>query len=321
MIESFDNFVVQPITDVEAFGRGPLRHQGTYLTVSFAFPQHAETWRRERGHWRAAIERLVQSETEERSPVVWITDNWSCGYFHWIGDALPRLELASRSHDLSKLTLLLPYKYRTQNYMPQSLQPFGLKEVRFLRRFERVHCREMVLPPHVKSTGVFDGSIIADMRQRFLSYLNQTASPEHEAIANHGERIYISRTKAPKRRVRNEDEIVPVLRNHGFTVLTAESHDWAYQTRVAAGAKFLVSNHGAGLTNMLMMEPESHVLEILDDVGRTPACYQSLADASKLDYASMTATRVNRNQSVHHGDVWVDPEKLDAAIDVMIRRH
>lgn len=305
------------IADVEAFGRGPLRHDGDYLVESFAYPRQKREWLNQRGHWRATLERLAQSVSECPSPVIWITDNWSCGYFHWVGDALMRLELASRTHDLSELTLLLPYKYRRHAYMTESLRPFGLKEVRFLRRFERALCRHLVLPPHVKSTGCFDPSIVNAVRSRFRNHISETNDPA--TASTFGPRVYISRSLANKRRVKNEADLMPVLKKHGFDYFTAESHDWKSQTRVAIEAKFIVSNHGAGLTNILNMDAGSSVLEILDDTLKTPACYRNLAEAAGLDYTAMPARRANPRDCVHKGDMIVDPERLDDAITTMLQ--
>tara|TARA_R110002073_G_scaffold46789_13_gene127493 strand:+ start:485 stop:1546 length:1062 start_codon:yes stop_codon:yes gene_type:complete len=310
---------IERLRGVEAFGRGPLRHEGRYLQESFVTPAHAETWRRERGHLRAAAERLIQSRSVIQSPTIWITDNWSCGYYHWMCDALPRLEMASQSHDLSAMTLLLPYKYRKHAYMRQSLIPFGLGEVRFLKRFERVLCHNLILPSHVAVTGNHNQPIIQRMHQRFSGYLAESATAEdHAAVSKFGDRVYISRSMATRRRVANEEAILPVLKKHGFTVFTAEQHDWRVQVQVAANAKYLVSNHGAGLTNMMMMTPQSRVLEIRDAVEETPNCYFSLASASRLDYYYALAHRVDPQQCVHHGDVNVDPEQLDTTLGEMV---
>ncbi|WP_442508788.1 glycosyltransferase family 61 protein [Novipirellula sp. SH528] len=310
---------IERLRGVEAFGRGPLRHEGRYLQESFVTPAHAETWRRERGHLRAAAERLIQSRSVIQSPTIWITDNWSCGYYHWMCDALSRLEMASQSHDLSAMTLLLPYKYRKHTYMQQSLKPFGLGEVRFLKRFERVLCHNLILPSHVAVSGNHSQPIIQRMHQRFTEYLAESsAANDNSVVSEFGDRVFISRSMATRRRIANEEAILPVLKRHGFTVFTAEKHDWRVQVQVAAAAKYLVSNHGAGLTNMMMMTPRSRVLEIRDAVDPTPNCYFSLASASRLDYYYALAHRVDSEQCVHHGDVNVDPEQLDATLAEMV---
>jgi capsular polysaccharide biosynthesis protein len=176
----------------------------------------------------------------------------------------------------------------------------------------------MVLPPHVRTTGNFNRSVVDALRNRFRIHLDDQRA--EEASSKLGRRVYISRSLANKRRVRNEAEIIPVLNKHGFDYFTAESYDWLTQTRVAANADFIVANHGAGLTNILNMTFRSGVLEILDDTLKTPGCYRNLSVASGLSYASMPARRVNPRDCVHKGDVIVDPNRLDAAIESMLKR-
>ncbi len=310
--------LIEILTDVEAFGRGPLRHRGRYVTESFVTPEHEATWYRERGHWRAAAERVFHLRTTLDQPALWITDNWSCGYFHWMCDALARLEMTSMKRDLSELTLLLPHKFKRHSYIRESLAPFGLREIRFLNRFERVHCRELVLPSHVAITGNYNHEVIERMHSRYTEFLSRDASGLADAASPFGERVYISRKVATRRRVENEEAILPVLAEYGFQVLTAEEHDWETQIRIVADAKYLVSNHGAGLTNMLMMASGGRVLEIRDAVDLTPNCYFSLASAAQLDYYYLLAERADPRQSVHSGNMVVDPDALSIVLSQMV---
>ncbi|TWU23892.1 hypothetical protein Pla52o_18150 [Novipirellula galeiformis] len=310
---------IERLRGVEAFGRGPLRHEGRYLQESFVTPAHAEAWRRERGHLRAAAERWIQSRSVIEAPTIWITDNGSCGYYHWISGALSRLEMASRSHDLGELTLLLPYQYRQHAYIQPSLKPYGLGEIRFLKRFERVYCQNLILPSHVAVPGNYNQPIIQQMHQRFRSYLAETPCRHCDRVANEfGQRVYISRSGATRRRIANEAAILPVLRKHGFSIFTAEQHDWRVQIQVAAAAKYLVSNHGAGLTHMLMMATGGRVLEIRDAMNETSNCYFALASASQLDYYYALAQPANSPQSSPLGETEMEPETLDAALTEML---
>ncbi|TWU50875.1 hypothetical protein Poly51_41680 [Rubripirellula tenax] len=303
------------LDDVEAFGRGPLRHRKDYLDESFVSPSHAVRWKQERGHWRAAAERLIQSKTLFDTPCLWITDNWSSGYFHWMCDSIPRLEMASMVCDLSEMTLLLPYKFRGRRYIQQSLAPYGLKDVRILKRFERACCRRLTLPSHVASTGNFDQGIIGRMRNRFLRHLKQHADGNESTSAD---RVYISRRVATRRKIANEDAVETLLKNHGFKIVVCEQMQWIDQLSAVTNAECLVSNHGAGLTNMIAMQPGRRVLEIRDAVGSTPNCYFNLAAACSLGYFYSFAHRTDPQQTVHHGDVTVDVSALDQAIHAMV---
>lgn len=298
--------------DVDVFGRGPLRKQGAVLVESFVDPSHFRRWKREGGGLRAAAESWFQTPQVFESPAVWITDNWSRGYFHWMCDALPRLHVALARRPASELTLLLPSKFRRDAYFAESLRPFGLKDVRFLRRFERLRCRELLLPAHVAPSGNYSETVMQALRQQIRSSL--AADDAAEAAR----RLYISRRIATRRRIANEPEILPVLAKHGFETVIAEQHPWHRQVRLASGAAVLVSNHGAGLTNMMVMAPGARVMEIREHRDDRLNCYFNLASAAELDYYYLLARRQQPHHSVIRADLIVDPERLDAQLTRML---
>lgn len=308
------------LSDVEVFGRGPLRQAGEYLPTSFVSPEHLVEWKRRRNHWRSAAERLVQRAKPFDSPALWITDNWSCGYYHWFGDALPRLEAFLDELPLSELTLLLPYKFGRAAYFRDSLQPFGLKEVRVLNRFERLRCRELFMPSHVAPTGNFDELVMRSMRHRFVSACAHPADAPSADVqsTDSPERIYISRRLAPSRRVANEDELTPVLEKHGVVTITAEKLSWREQVQLIGAAKVLVSSHGAGLTNMLGMKSGTQVMEIRAERDDKNNCYFTLAAAMQMHYYYLLAAREQPDAVVHATDLVVDPEQLDEALSAML---
>lgn len=307
------------LESVEVFGRGPLRHRNNYLDTSFVSPQEAVKWRNRRGHWRASLERIVQRRSRIETPVLWITDNWSCGYYHWMLDALPRLQLASQSYDLSKVTLLLPCKFRRYDFFLESLKAFGLAETRILKRFERILCDQLILPSHIAPTGNHEASLVHELRERFLQHLESDSSNEStQTTSEFGNRIYISRRLANRRRIHNEDETMSVLKQHGFVEFVAEQHDWETQIRVVAGADSLVSNHGGGLASIMMMKPGSSVLEMRDSIGPTPNCFFNLASASDLKFFYLLCEREGKKKDSHWSDIIVDPANLDRTLTQML---
>lgn len=304
---------------VEAFGRGPLRKAGNYLVESFADPLHLQTWIRRRGHWRAALERMLAPVHRIDRPVVWITDNWSCGYYHWMCDALPRLENAVAHYSASELTLLLPAKFRRASYFRSSLQAFGLRQVRILNRFERVCCSEFLLPSRLGTTGNYDGPLMQSLGARLRHHVASPPSNDVQgALGKTPDRLYISRSLAGRRRIANEAEILPVFKKHGFITCFAERTPWRRQIELANGASVLVSNHGAGLSNMLAMEPEHSVLEIRERGDDYNNCYFTLASSARLRYHYLLADKQDPRHSVHKANLVVDPERLDATLDEML---
>lgn len=304
---------VRTLGEVDVFGRGPLRtSDGRYLVESFVNQDHYDTWRRERGHWRTGFERVLARKTRMESPAVWITDNWSCGYYHWFADALPRLEVVVRQVPAADLVLLLPNKFRRHQYFIDSLQPFGLKDVKTLDRFEHIRCRELLFPSHLVRTGYHDREILQSLRRTFRAVgSGLETGPAYE-------RLYISRQKATRRCVANEKQILPVLADHGFQTVVAEELSWQRQVELVRSAKYLVSNHGAGLTNMLMMRSGSSVLEIRELTDSYLNCYFTMANALDLKYFYLLAQRSNPREKTHFADLVVDPGGLDSVIRQML---
>ncbi|NOG52157.1 MAG: glycosyltransferase family 61 protein [Chloroflexi bacterium] len=64
-------------------------------------------------------------------------------------------------------------------------------------------------------------------------------------------RLYISRSKARRRRVLNESAVIALLAPLGFEAFTLEDLSVAEQVRLFAGAEAVVAPHGSGLTNLV----------------------------------------------------------------------
>jgi capsular polysaccharide biosynthesis protein len=98
-------------------------------------------------------------------------------------------------------------------------------------------------------------------------------------------RIYFTRDDARWRRIRNEADVVRVLRQHDVAFHRIDqSRPWE-QMRASAGANLIVGPHGASLTNLIFMAPGSRLLEL-----RHPHdedffdAYRPLATAMGIEY-------------------------------------
>ena len=126
-------------------------------------------------------------------------------------------------------------------------------------------------------------------------------------------RLYVSRASARRRRVINEDELLPVLRSADVEVVACETLTLKEQIAIFNDACLTIGPHGAGLTNAMFMPPGSHVIEISSPrVPRTifesftsefGISHEYLAGESGLDGSETQAT-----------DIYLDPDKLRLAL-------
>ena len=272
------------------------------LPESFAFPFLEEQWRtRSRVKFFVTNQLLRKRRSFERESL-WITDDWSYGYFHWLSDALAKLYVVRER--LTDSVLLLPGHYRSLPFVTASLAAFTVPEVAYIERDEVVVVNQLTLPTPVAPSGHFRENVVRGVRNQLL---RKYGSPEANRA---GRRLYISRGRAPKRRVSNEVEVIELLREFQFEVVRAEDLTFAEQVETASRAELLVSNHGAGLTNMMFMPTRSTVLELRHANDCINNCYYTLADALGLNYFYQKCEATNAAEDAHTADLLVDIAEL-----------
>jgi capsular polysaccharide biosynthesis protein len=294
--------------DVLASPEG-LLFQGTrILRESFAFPYHLDEWR-----LRSVVKFLATNYAFRRRrkierEVLWITDYWSTGYFHWLTDVLTRLFVVrDRVHEL---LLLLPGKYEAADHVQSSLRAFGVNNVDFIGPDEVVECLSLVMPSHTAPSGHFKDEAIRGVREVLLSAYGDASGGE--------KRLYISRGKAGRRRIVNEDEVISVLRRYEFEIIYAEELSFAQQVQICSRARCIVSNHGAGLTNMLFMQAGGSVLELRHQSDSINNCYFTLSSALDLNYFYQTCAPQDSKLNPHDAHLLVDARELEENLILLL---
>jgi capsular polysaccharide biosynthesis protein len=239
-----------------------------------------------------------------------VTDDWSNGYFHWLSDVLPRLYAA---RDLTRgLVLLLPHGFERLEYVTSSLKLFPLGGVEYVGADEVCVCDTLVMPTHTAPSGHYNEPLVRELRDFLLKGFGVEEAAEADA------RLYVSRGRAPKRKLTNETEVARAVGEFGFRVVYFEEHPFAEQLRLAASARHLVSNHGAGLTNILFMPPGGSVLELRREGERERNWFYILASAARLNYFYQPCAPADGD--AHSGDLTADVAALRANLRLMLGR-
>ena len=134
---------------------------------------------------------------------IWVTDEWSANYFHWMTDCLPRIwegiEMAPNS------PILLPRSFENLRYVTDSLKLAGL-EVIFFAKNENLKIAELTLTARTATFPNFLEPLAKKTRERLS--INPTRNP--------WKKVYISRKLAPKRKAHNEEQVESYLKEKGF---------------------------------------------------------------------------------------------------------
>jgi Glycosyltransferase 61 len=222
---------------------------------------------------------------------------WGSEFYHWFHDVLPRLEMAlpHLPADTQFLINLNPKAWQVD-----SLKAFGIGTDRLEIQPAGAHTRieRLWFATPLGHSSLGSGLVMRTVANRLRRHFdgNESAQKSHR-------RVYISRGKAAFRRVVNENEITPSLKEQGFEIVLCEDLSLADQVRLFSKTAAIIGGHGAGLTNLIYCTPNSLVGEIYID--RVPPAYLVLSQQLGMRFSRFKATALDIERS--QVDLRVDP--------------
>lgn len=217
--------------------------------------------------WRAS--RLRYFETS----VAVVATAGHQNYFHWMFDALPRIDLIQKS-TLQPELFVCNYQ---SSFQFESLQRLGITAQQIIDSNYDLHvqAQQLIVPSLPGRTG--------NMTKQSCDFLRKTFLTEQSGTNERPLRLYISRTEAPSRRILNEDSVLAQLAYHNFQVIKPEHLSIAEQALLFSSAEIVIAPHGAGLTNLVFCSPGTTVIEFFSP-RYVNVCYWALSNLLDLQY-------------------------------------
>jgi capsular polysaccharide biosynthesis protein len=236
-------------------------------------------------------------------------------YYHWICECIFRVWMVKAKKD--EMILLLPDYYKKSDFITGSLEPFNFKRIFFIPPGKSLMVKNLCIPQIKAKVDSYDYKMMAKVKLFYLDYV----MIKKKLFLNLGERIYISRKKAQRKKVANEDEIISVLLKYNFTILNNEDYTFLEQVAIYSQAKYLVSIHGSGLTNMLFMKENSCILEFhkkkTNDKDWHSKAFWYQAESLGYNYFHQVCNPTDINDDYFNANFLVDPKLLDKNLNLM----
>jgi capsular polysaccharide biosynthesis protein len=238
-------------------------------------------------------------------------------YYHWVCESIFRLWMIRNQLDAG--VLLIPDIHTKTDFVTGSLRPFEIKNIFIIPEGKSLFIKNLCMPELKPIVDSYDYHAVKGVKEFYRKFIKTNSGID----INLGERLYISRKKAQRKRVANEDEVEKVLIKHGFTILYNEDYTFLEQVSIFSHAKFLVSIHGSGLTNMLFMEDNSYVLELhkkkTNNVDWHSSAFWYLSDALGFNYYHQICDPTDVNDDYFKADFIVDAQLLEKNVALMCR--
>jgi capsular polysaccharide biosynthesis protein len=264
--------------------------------------------------YRKAVFSLLKLRSVKKlDSAYYVTNSNSKKFFHWFLDVLQKLEFMERNHRgaTNKAVVIIPSDHQA-DFMMSSLSAFDFRF--FLQdNNQLVLVKKLTMVPDLAPTGNYRKEVVLNLRKRLRNYF---LAEQDESMQM--KRVYITRKNAKKRKIINEDDLLPKLREFGFEIIDMDALGFKQQIRVMLGAEMLVSLHGAGLTHMLWMKDRGKVLEIRASGDCHNNCYFTLASDLELDYYYSLADKTDAAQSTQQADYIIDPRRFEVRLGQMV---
>lgn len=237
-----------------------------------------------------------------------IASSGSMNYHHWLFDILPRIELLRISGYLEKIDFFI-INYENLQFQQETLKILGIHEKKIItsnnRNFHYLVQGNLFITSHPSILGTINPWVFNFVRNTFLL-----------KIANQKPiRLYISRKKAPSRKIINETEFEKFLYEFGFTEIFAEDFSVQQMSEIVYNAEWIIGVHGSGFANLVFANENVKVIDIVAP-HHIDAYYWILTDYCKGKYAYLFAEgfRIDENIDLVKNkidtDLYIDIKKL-----------
>lgn len=260
--------------------------------------------------FRNLIRYFRQGQITLYEPTLLLTDSWSRNYFHWMTDVMQKLWICKKEGITG--TIILPAWMRSIPYISGSLQLFDEYAVRYIRIFEVIKVKELLVPEPVAPTGNYHGQTIREVSE-FIK--RKVVDNKHET----SQRLFIDRQDSRNRQIENYQEVSSLLSKYDIQPVKFEKLSWTEQIKLTGKAALLIGIHGAGLTNMLFMKPGGNLLELRKRGDNKNNCYFSLASALQLQYYYQLCVVDNPEKETQNINFIVDLTELRQNLELITK--
>ena len=236
-------------------------------------------------------------EVEKIDSAMVLHGRWHNNYYHWATEHLLKLRAAERYREERGELPLLIIPPNPAEYMLDSLERMGYGKAEMRPWWlSGAEVSQLVVSSYPEVTP----DSLHWLRSRMLSPDDEPQKSER------GLRLYVSRRDAAHRRVKNEAELEPLLKEHGFQVFVPSEHSLEEQIRLFRRAEMVVGPHGAGLTNLVWGD-DLKVIELFGEEIRFH--YTHISRLLGFDYRALACRPAGQ-----HEDLIVDLNVLEKEI-------
>ncbi|WP_152421191.1 glycosyltransferase family 61 protein [Natronolimnohabitans innermongolicus] len=306
---------VYELSESELIGNSPLiRVQNKYLvptTLGLDTSFGREIFYEDIGPLSAAYYSIAKNKPQNSIESAFLLTSHRTGMPMWLCEILPRVKRYEQFSDKTGIEPRYIIPKNTKEVQKQCLRLLGYDEGDWIEwSGEPTSVKRLFVTANLLRRG--HGEVSPSPREiRWLR--NRLISATSDIDDKFSNLIYVSREDAERRLVRNETQVMDLLRPFGFERYEPGRYTLREQISMFNNADIIVGPHGAGLSSLLFAE-NATVIELLSEEGPPTYHFFLLSQELGLDYDFLLCDVVGKGIKPRHKDLVANIDNLRNAI-------
>jgi capsular polysaccharide biosynthesis protein len=180
------------------------------------------------------------------------SQEWGDNFYHFTLELLP--QIISFSTQYPEVPIIMPLNYKSKNFITGYLSILGISPIYY--DIKNVVKIEKLFVSEVPRIGNFNKKNILNLKESIE--VNALLINYKPPFRN----VYLSRSKANRRKIINESVLISLLEKFGFEIYYAEDLEFSSKIQLFTETKVLISNHGAGFSNIVHLQTGQTIIEL-----------------------------------------------------------
>jgi capsular polysaccharide biosynthesis protein len=260
-------------------------------------------------NWR----RLFSPKIRYCAKTALVFDAWSANYFHWMTEAVPKLQYLAATGE--RLVVYVPTPIFQQPFAKFTLSLF--KNLTFKELSVTDITKYLIKEAYLCDLQMQTGNYHPITVKAAASLLNASVELQYPS----SKRIFLYRNVSEGRGILNFDQIKPILDQYEFAIVDPGQLKIEEQIALMRKCEILGGVHGAGLTNMMFLPQGAKILELRRYDDKLNNCYFSLASALGHGYYYQLCDVNDESLPTQRNTFLVNPAAFEKTISTIVNKY
>jgi len=249
---------------------------------------------------------ILSKPIELRGTIAYLSDPSPTNYYHWMCRVLPLLKIYQDFCNLREIDFFYVGKFSFSSFHQESLQQIEIPINKVIQ--ESCSADRLLMAISNRAIDVND-----PINRKSYHFSRDIFYREFNGDSGKNElRIYVTRGMVARRKIINEAQVIDLLKKYGFKAVAMDDKTIQEQADLFSQAEVIVAAHGAALTNLLFISPDTKVIELMP-YGYVNNCFYVLASHGKADYFCLQSEKPGYSPEgdSRFFDLHINIQKLD----------